>query len=255
MHLMKNDTSNWLRAAAIFCSIAIAACDPSVGPDASEMLPKPNLTLTAEISSLDYAGKRIAGSSSTEWITISPDTSSVAGRAHVARYVSRTDTSRSTRGDTLYVHMEDDGDISLLQRFTDIGVFELPDRWVSFPIGGKGTKTTTATDTTFQRGTTTYHFKETWTSSFLGSEMLDTGATRAVVVRGDLATVKAQVVQTVEVATNLPLLTPVSTTHIIWYSPKLNAIVRYESFVTWPPVSGAPAGGGVGITTIGYRQR
>lgn len=253
MHL---HITSFLRAAAIVGAVTLTACDPSVGPAAVELMPSANLTLKIENYNLNEWGTRQPGATA-EWVTVSTDTTSFGGRPNVTRYVFRPDTNRRLAGDTLYAHIRENGDLEFLQRFEDAGILRIKDRWVTLPFGLKGSTATTALDTTFTRpgDTTVFHYRETWTTAFLGPETLDTGLAYRTVTRGDLATLKARVVQTIEIATGLPLRTPVTTTHSIWYSPKLGTVVKWETLITWPPGSIGPPGGGFGWQAVSYMQR
>jgi hypothetical protein len=251
---MKLSIHTWLLGGALACAAAVTACDPSVGPPASTLAPAPNFTMRVDAYAFSENRVRIPGTISTRWVTVSPDTSSYAGRANVMRLVSRTDTSRTRSGDTMYVHIADNGDVEIFQPHQQIdGLFRIRERWIPFPIGSKANAVrTTLVDTTFLRtDTTVYRYKESMSASFLGTERLDTGITSALVMRGDLVTVKARVTQTVEETRGFGIRTPIVIETTIWYSPKLNSLVRHETWITRPSVPGV----GVGMSVAGYLQR
>jgi hypothetical protein len=234
-------------------ALALSACDPAVGPPASSQAPIQGMTLTVETYGLDLNGARLPGTNGLSWITTAPDTATFGGVAKVSRLVIRTDTSRRTPGDTMFLHFADNGDVAVYLDPTDIGPLKTKGRWLPFPIGLKGSKSMLAFDTSFTRGGTSYRFREGWLTRFLGSETLDTGVAGS---RGaGLATLKAQLVQTLEKAEGTTILTPVVTTHTIWYAPKLGMIVRYDMVETRPTQNGGIQGGGVGYLPVSFTQR
>jgi hypothetical protein len=234
----------------------LAACDPAVGPDIASQFPKPGLTMIVEKYNTDMYGTRDTFPPEIHYITVSSNTSAYAGRSPVTRLIDRLDTGRLSPGDTTYISYGENGDIGILEDFDHLGLLSGPKyRWMGFPLGSKATSTFVVHDTAFTRSQKDYTYRESWTARFAGSERIDTGLVRLKVPRGDLATVKAQVVQSIDSAAGFPLLTPVETSHTIWYSPKYGTIVRWEIVRSEQARPNVRVGAGVGFRAIGFMQR
>lgn len=261
---MKHLIRSYMPAAVIVgCALATSACDPALGPSAETQMPRPGLTLEIEEFDFNAFGARIVSPldpPDTNYITVSPNTSAAYGLAPVARMVLRPDTASNKSGDTIFTAFFANGDMAALQPFDHTNLFDHDPRWITFPFGQKGTRTVMVLDTTFTRGNVSHRFRETWTTRFLGSDLVDTTNTLLESKLGDLKTVKAEIVQVVDSLRGFnddlgdPIPWPRTTVHTIWFSPKLGAIVRWHS-VRATMVRGQPQGGGHGFTTIGWWQR
>ncbi len=229
----RSNISSFVLLGSILCVFLIASCSGTTGPDDSSVAPKSGSQLVFQRYGINTQTRfrdplQPVG---MERDTVSGQASSVRGLPNVFAFLRGGVNDRTLSDhDTLHVHYEQNGDISLL--FPGVDYFsslKLDPMWLRLPIGSKIDDTVHVADSV--QGSTPSQFtylRGTWTVTFEGPDVIPVIGTSGDPLAAEmLSTVKVRIVQKVE----YPGKT-VTDNIILWYAPKLAYFVQENHLIS-----------------------